>query len=528
MSALAQRAPALTRDDSELVAAVRTGDDEAFAEIHGRYAPRLEAYCARLLGGREDAEDAVQQVFLKAHQSLARNGNEIVLEPWLYTIARNESYTMLRSRQRRPATPLELVAELPTPSADEQAVAREAVRETLSDISALPEEQREALVQTSLRSEPSHRVAESLGCEPAKVKSLVFRARAHLSDIRTAREMSCNEVSERIRTGSGGALRQRVIREHLRRCENCAELAERPRHRRRMALPIVLWPFIAGKPFGGFGIGAGVESAAAAGAGGGAASVLISGLGTKVATVAVAAIAAAGGVAANHDSASRANLPSATATRGLDGPQTVQPASGPAAGLALAASPAAASATGSLAEASAGRGNGAPTATPFSSAPSNGADVPSGLGKTTSPVLPTPSAHPQPSVPVTVPAAASPPAPAASPPVDPPGRSVEAPNPSSEAPGRSAQTPGHSKTVEPPPPVTSADPSPAPTNKSRATRDSSWTPPGKAKKAPVVEEQPTEPPPESSVEPSATETTTTRTNGSGKVKEKSSSPVDPE
>src|SRR3954467_11704049 len=82
--------------DEQLVDLVRAGDDRAFAAIHDRYEARLAAYARQLLGGaHHDAEEVVQDAFVRALGALRANDREMALRAWLYTIVRNPAPAVL-------------------------------------------------------------------------------------------------------------------------------------------------------------------------------------------------------------------------------------------------------------------------------------------------------------------------------------------------------------------------------------------------------------------------------------------------
>src|SRR5439155_21899611 len=81
--------------DERRVAGVRAGSERAFEAIFDRYERGLLAFCRHMLGSVEEAEDAVQHVFLAAHRGLAASDRTIELRPWLYTIARNRCLSVL-------------------------------------------------------------------------------------------------------------------------------------------------------------------------------------------------------------------------------------------------------------------------------------------------------------------------------------------------------------------------------------------------------------------------------------------------
>jgi RNA polymerase sigma factor (sigma-70 family) len=84
------------------VARVRAGDREAYAELVRRHAP-VAVRTARLLGAGTDAEDVVQEAFVKAYASLDRFRDGAPFRPWLLSIVANETRNLLRSAGRRAA-----------------------------------------------------------------------------------------------------------------------------------------------------------------------------------------------------------------------------------------------------------------------------------------------------------------------------------------------------------------------------------------------------------------------------------------
>ena len=85
--------------DERLVAALRRGDEKAFEAIYDRHHRALLGFCRHMLGSHEEAEDALQRVFVAAHRHLSDGTADINLKPWLYTIARNRCLSILRARR---------------------------------------------------------------------------------------------------------------------------------------------------------------------------------------------------------------------------------------------------------------------------------------------------------------------------------------------------------------------------------------------------------------------------------------------
>ena len=93
--------PLTTLADPDLVARFRAGDDDAFEEIHRRYRRPLLAFARRMLNGAgHDADDVVQDAFVRAFRGLRVAGRPMALRPWLYAIVRNRALDELRAPQR--------------------------------------------------------------------------------------------------------------------------------------------------------------------------------------------------------------------------------------------------------------------------------------------------------------------------------------------------------------------------------------------------------------------------------------------
>ena len=94
---LGRRSPLLKlQGDERLVALIRDGHDHAFEVLFERYHSRLLAFCRHMLRSTEDAEDVLQEVFVKAHAAMLADERAINVRPWLYRIARNRCLNHLR------------------------------------------------------------------------------------------------------------------------------------------------------------------------------------------------------------------------------------------------------------------------------------------------------------------------------------------------------------------------------------------------------------------------------------------------
>ena len=287
--------------DERLVALVRAGDEGAFEALYDRHHPAILGFCRHMLGTREEAEDAVQHTFLAAFRDLVQKQKPIELRPWLFAIARNRCVSLLRARRAH------IAIELAEPASDGLAATiehREDLRELLTDLARLPEEQRAALLLAELGALDHAGIATVLGCPREKVKALVFQARTSLAASREARATPCDEIRLELATASGAALRRGPLRRHLRTCDGCrAFKAEVATQRTLLALALPVVPSIALKASvlsaSGASTSTGGAAATAGASGGGLGGVMgtvaSTGAGKVAVSLAVAGMVAGGG-----------------------------------------------------------------------------------------------------------------------------------------------------------------------------------------------------------------------------------------
>jgi RNA polymerase sigma factor (sigma-70 family) len=291
------------RSDEQLVALFRAGHDDAFRVIHDRYRQRLFAYTRQMLAHRQDAEDALQDIFVRAYAGLRANHRELALRAWLYRVAHNRCIDELR----RPAPPPPEVMELlrsPVHDPIAEADQRESLRRLIADVRRLPDQQRSALLMRELGGMSYADMAGALGVTIPAVKSLLVRARLGLGQALLARDTACSEIREELIGAHDRGLRPNATaRRHMRDCAGCREFRHDLRgvSRRFAAIVPTLGPLgvLANMlGVGGGGGAAGGALAAGAGAGTGTAAVSVGALGagaTHVATLLAAAVVTAGG-----------------------------------------------------------------------------------------------------------------------------------------------------------------------------------------------------------------------------------------
>jgi RNA polymerase sigma factor (sigma-70 family) len=354
------------RSDEQLVALFRAGNDEAFRVIHDRYRQRLFAYTRQMLpGSRQDAEDALQDVFVRAYSGLRANDRTLALRAWLYRIAHNRCIDELR----RPALPAPEVLELVRPPAGDpiaEAEQRESLRRLVADVRRLPEQQRSALLMRELGGMTYNDIGDALDVSIPAIKSLLVRARVSLAQSAEARDTPCGEIREELVLAHDRGVRPGgLARRHMHECHACSQFRVQLRGTSRQLAALVpgLGPAaivakLLGFGGGGFGFGGGSGAAAsggvaAVGTGGGLASVgvLATGAG-HVATLLAAAVVTAGGAveiqqsiaqpSQHHARHTRPGSASATSA----GPSTAMKSAGSAAAVTAQSSRGAGSQTG--------------------------------------------------------------------------------------------------------------------------------------------------------------------------------------
>ena len=196
----------LRLDDRRLAARVGAGDEAAFAVLYERHQRALLSFCRHMVGNREDGEDALQQTFLRAHRALAAGQVPDSMRSWLFAIARNRCLTLISAR-RSAAVPVEEV-EVSFDGLSDEVRSRADLRELVADVGRLPDDQRAALVMSELGDFSHVEIADAIGCQPGKVKALVFQARTSLIADRDARETPCDDIRAELAVASGGALRR--------------------------------------------------------------------------------------------------------------------------------------------------------------------------------------------------------------------------------------------------------------------------------------------------------------------------------
>lgn len=176
-------------DDDALIARARTGDVAAYEELVRRYQD-VARRTAHLVSPEADADDAVQDAFIKAYAALPRFRLGSPFRPWVLRIVANEARNRRRSAGRREGLAIRAAATDHGPSGglsvvpgpEAAVIADEARRELLAAVATLRDEDREILGARFFLDLGEAEAAEALGIARGTVKSRTSRALGRLRD----------------------------------------------------------------------------------------------------------------------------------------------------------------------------------------------------------------------------------------------------------------------------------------------------------------------------------------------------------
>jgi len=166
-------------DDRQLAAACAAGDTSVFEEIYRRFGDRMKSIAWNHLGNISDAEDVVQEAFLKVHRAAATFTGEASLSTWIYRIVVNTCYDVLRRRRRRieeaPIDETTETAERTAPNVDD--AKRITLRKLLNE---LPEQRRSVFELFEIEGLSHAEIGEILGITEGNSKWILFATKKEL------------------------------------------------------------------------------------------------------------------------------------------------------------------------------------------------------------------------------------------------------------------------------------------------------------------------------------------------------------
>jgi RNA polymerase sigma-70 factor, ECF subfamily len=177
---LAMTLPAEPAAERDLVARARDGDTAAFEALYRAHVGRVNALCLRMTGNAAQAEDCVQETFVRAWRNLSSFQGASAFGTWVYRIAVNEVLGAQR-RDRRRATHLQVVGDEERTEEMEYAAALGGEAGEEMDVEqavrALPEGARNVFVLVGLHGYSHEETAAALGVAVGTCKAQLHRAR---------------------------------------------------------------------------------------------------------------------------------------------------------------------------------------------------------------------------------------------------------------------------------------------------------------------------------------------------------------
>jgi len=172
-------------DDAAIVGEIRAGNVEAFRLLVERHSHALFRLAYRMTGNEQDAEDVVQETFMKAHRDMGRFEARSGVGTWLYRIGTNCALDLLRSRRRSAISesPAEdgqddLLESLPAGDpAPDQAICNGEIRQRVAAaLDGLSAAERAAFVLRHFQQMPIAEISRVMGLRENATKNTIFRA----------------------------------------------------------------------------------------------------------------------------------------------------------------------------------------------------------------------------------------------------------------------------------------------------------------------------------------------------------------
>ena len=159
--------------EAEAIRQCQSGDPRGFRWIYDRYGQPLLAVARRMLGDAAEAEDAVQDSFIRAHRAIGRFRGDSQLGTWLFKIHMRVCLDHLARRRPEPREHIDTLGHA-SPLDHELRLTLDAA------IAALPDQQRACFVLHTVSELKQEEIAESLGLSVGGVKSNIFHAKRKL------------------------------------------------------------------------------------------------------------------------------------------------------------------------------------------------------------------------------------------------------------------------------------------------------------------------------------------------------------
>ena len=171
---------------AECIARARTGNLEAWGDLYRNYAGPIFRFCRRTMPTREDAEDATTEIFMKLREKIGQYDSSRPFQAWLYKVAANHCWDLLRRRRIRQDLETEGVEDMPLehpdPNVLDKLLEERSSKDMRAALAQLPSRSRMALVLRYYSDMSYDEIADTLGVRRNFVGVVLLRARHQLRE----------------------------------------------------------------------------------------------------------------------------------------------------------------------------------------------------------------------------------------------------------------------------------------------------------------------------------------------------------
>lgn len=180
--------------ETEAIRRCRQGDPSGLKVLFDLHRDKVFRLSWRMLGGPQDAEDAVQEVFLKVFRVIASYRGDSAFSTWLYRLTANHCLDLLRRRKVLSFIGMDHAPEPPSPE-DASVSARRHLSPVVQEaLASLPEKQRACLILCEMEEMSYEEISKTVGISLGSVKSSIHRAKQAMRQALERRGMSAEDV----------------------------------------------------------------------------------------------------------------------------------------------------------------------------------------------------------------------------------------------------------------------------------------------------------------------------------------------
>lgn len=201
-------------ETARLIASFKSGKLESFDQLVVMYSPHLYRTAYGLLGSKQDAEEVVQDAFVRAYRALGNFRGDSSFETWMHRITINLARNKFHWNRRRGEGQMTSISRVSEEDGEQRELLfpddrlrpdftlenSEIESQIMKGLASLPESLRETMVLRHVSDLPYEKIAEQLDCKVGTVKSRLARGRELLREYLVAREIPSNSIDDRRRS----------------------------------------------------------------------------------------------------------------------------------------------------------------------------------------------------------------------------------------------------------------------------------------------------------------------------------------